>query len=262
MINQQPRSPVNPTVVPPHRYDARAYDKGRRENVVFWVEEVSRIARLNENSKILDLGCGTGIYTLGFGQNIALNSVCGLEPDLQMVSYAKIKDTGKLINWCGGIGEDVPFNSESFDCVFSSQVWHHIKDRRRAASECFRVLKEESPLIVRTILHEQWKRKTVVEFFPEVLELELRRYPSNRDFEEYFYGAGFSRVKFCYYELERYMFPDEFLEVAHRKLWSMFWHLSDEVINRGVKKLLEYKLVKPNKPIRNDELITLVIAWK
>lgn len=245
------------------KYDASEYDKGRRdEDFPFWVREASRIAELNENSKILDLGCGTGNYTLEFRQNMALNSICGLEPDPQMISQARVKDVDKSINWCVGAGENLPFVSGTFNCVFSSQVWHHIKDRERAASECFRVLKENSPLIIRTISHEQWKRKTVTQLFPEVLTLELGRYPSDRDFEGYFYKAGFHPVKFYYYEIERYVPPDDLIEVAQKKLWSMFWHLSDEAIERGVKKLIEYKRLNPEKPIRNDELITLVVAWR
>jgi ubiquinone/menaquinone biosynthesis C-methylase UbiE len=243
-------------------YDAGEYDKGRREDFTFWVKETSRIAGLDENSKILDLGCGTGNYTMEFRQNMASNPICGLDPDLQMISQAKIKDTGKSIYWCIGLGEDLPFTSQSFDCVFASQVWHHIKDRWRAAAECFRVLKEESPLIVRTLSHEQWKRKTVTQLFPEVLSLELGRYPSDKDFEEYFYKAGFSNVEFHRYEIEGYTSPDEFIEVAQKRLWSMFWYLSNEAIGRGVKKLLEFKQANPNKPIRNDELITLVAAWR
>jgi len=246
-----------------YKYDASEYDKGRRdEDFPFWVREASRIAELNENSKILDLGCGTGNYTLEFKQNMGLNSICGLEPDPQMISQARVKDVDKSINWCTGAGESMPFVSETFDCVFSSQVWHHIKDRWRAAAECFRVLKEKAPLIVRTISREQWKRKTVIQLFPEVLAVELGRYPSDRDFKWYFNKAGFRQVKFYSYEIERYVSPYDLIEVAQKKLWSMFWHLSDKAIESGVKKLLEYKQMNPNKPIRNDELITLVVTWR
>jgi len=244
------------------KYDASEYDKGRREDFTFWIKESSRIAGLNQNSKILDLGCGTGNYALEFRRNWSSNSICGLDPDSQMISQARAKDADKSIDWCLGVGENFPFHSQSFDCIFASQVWHHIKDRWRAAAECFRVLKKEAPLIIRTLSHEQWKQKTVTQLFPEVLQVELIRYPSDKNFEEYFHKAGFNNVEFRRYEIEMYTSPDEYIEAARKKLWSMFWHLSEEAIDRGVSKLLEYKHMNPDKLIRNDELITLVVAWK
>lgn len=117
-------------------------------------------------------------------------------------------------------------------------------------------------MIIRTISHEQWKQKTVTQLFPDVLQVELTRYPSDKDFEEYFYKAGFGNVEFRRYEIEMYTSPDEYVEAAQKKLWSMFWHLSEEAIDRGVRRLFEYKRMNPVKPIRNDELITLVVAWK
>jgi len=245
------------------RYDAKEYDKGRTgEDVDYWVDEAVRIARLSEASKVLDFGCGTGNYTFGFLRTGVLGSVCGLEPAFQMVAAARAKDAQRLVYWCVGTGEGIPFCNGSFDCVFSSQVWHHLKDKESAASECFRVLKDKSPVVIRTISHEQWRRKTVTRFFPEVVELELRRYPSDEAFERIFVDAGFSRVEFRRYALEQYTSADEYIEVATKKLWSMFWHLSDESIRRGIAKLTEYKASNPNIPLRNDDLITLVIAWK
>lgn len=94
-----------------NRYDAKGYDKGRSgESVTFWVEEVSRIGNLNKASKILDFGCGTGIYTLEFKQNQALSSICDLEPDPQMIRSARSKDDEKMISWCIGVGEISPLN--------------------------------------------------------------------------------------------------------------------------------------------------------
>lgn len=245
------------------RYDAKEYDKGRTgEDFDYWVSEASRIAGVNQTSKALDFGCGTGNYTLAFLRGGILGSACGLEPDSQMVGTARKKDSSRSIYWSIGVGEALPFLDETFDCVFSSQVWHHLKEKERAASECFKVLKKNSPVVIRTISHEQWKRKTVTRFFPEVLDLELGRYPSDGQFEKIFVDAGFSSVEFKRYALEQYTTANEYIEVATKKLWSMFWHLSDESIRSGLTRLAEYKALNPDQPLRNDDLITLVVAWK
>jgi len=59
----------------------------------------------------------------------------------------------------------MPVRSNIFNCIFASQVWHQIVDKLKAAKECFRVLKESSSLIIRTISHEQLKTKTVFKYF-------------------------------------------------------------------------------------------------
>ena len=245
------------------RYDAKEYDKGRTgENIGYWVEEASRIAGLDEDSKVLDFGCGTGNYTLGFVQSEAPGFICGLEPDVQMISAARMKDAQRRVNWCIGVGEGIPFKKETFSCIFSSQVWHHLKDKEKAAAECCRVLRKNAPIVVRTISHDQWKEKTVTRFFPEVLQVELRRYPSEADYRRYFLEAGSKRVEFHRHTLEQYSTPDEYIEVAKKKLWSMFWHLTDEQIREGIAKLLEYRNAHPGEALRNDDLITLVVAWR
>jgi len=244
-------------------YDAKEYDRGRSgEDFWFWIEEASSLAGLNDDAKILDLGCGTGNYTLTFVEKFPDASVFGLEPDAKMVEVARGKDRDRKVNWCIGVGERMPMKADVFDCMFSSQVWHHLKDRRGTARECLRVLKMGCPNIIRTISHDQWRRKTVVQIFPEVLESEIRRYPSDDEFKAYFVEAGFRRVRLHDYSFERYTTPNEFIEVATKKLWSMFWQLTEEAISRGVAKMEDFRARNPGVQIRNDELITLVEATK
>ena len=62
------------------RYDVSYYEKGRKgESVSFWIGEAIKIAKLNVCSKILDLGCGTGLYTREFGIRIAYYNIFGLD---------------------------------------------------------------------------------------------------------------------------------------------------------------------------------------
>ena len=195
---------------------AKDYDKGRSgENVGFWAEEARRLARLGDGPLILDLGCGTGIYTLGIG-SLASATMCGLDPSVGMLRRAMEKSAST--HWFNAVGERMPVRSSVFDCVFSSQVWHHIEDRQGTADECGRVLRTGGAVVIRTISHDQLRGKTVFEFFPEILGNQLRVYPSMEDFERYFGNAGFASTEHFAYELERYQPASEFIEVAQKKL--------------------------------------------
>jgi ubiquinone/menaquinone biosynthesis C-methylase UbiE len=239
---------------------AGEYDKGRRgEDVEFWAAETEKLAALDNSSLVLDLGCGTGIYTLGIEARTSAK-MCGLDPSAGMLGQAREK-LGS-VSWFNAAGERLPLRGGIFDCVFSSQVWHHITDRQGTANECGRVLRDCGTVVIRTISHEQLREKVVFRFFPEILDNQLRVYPSNEDFFRYFRDAGFNPTEHHAYRLERYQAPSEFIEIAQKKLWSMFRPITLEGLERGVEELRRYEREHPGEPIRNDEAITLVVARK
>lgn len=236
------------------------YDKGRsRENTGFWAEETVKLAQLDEASLVLDLGCGTGIYTLSVGLRTS-NSICGLDPVAGMLRQAR--DKSKNISWLNAVGEGIPIRQGVFDCIFSSQVWHHIEDKGKTARECFRVLKPKGALVIRTISHEQLRKKVVFSFFPEILAHQLEVYPSREEFNTYFKSAGFASTEHFNYTIQRFQPASEFIEVAEKKLWSMFRPITQEGLEKGVEKLRRHQKDHPGQPIRNDETITLVVAKK
>ena len=239
---------------------AKDYDKGRSsENVELWAEETRRIAGLNKSSIVLDLGCGTGLYTAGLLSETGA-TLCGMDPVPDMLG--KSMEKSRSIHWFNAIGERLPLRPSVLDCIFSSQVWHHIEDKQGTADECGRALKAGGYVVIRTISHEQLRQKVVFKYFPEIMENQLRVYPSNEDFERYFSNAGFSNTTEIPYTLERYQTVEEFVEIAEKKLWSMFRPISQEGLEKGVEQLWRYKESHGDEPIRNDELITLVVSCK
>jgi ubiquinone/menaquinone biosynthesis C-methylase UbiE len=239
---------------------AQDYDRGRSgEDVLFWAGETKRLARLEEESVILDMGCGTGIYTIGLRDHTSA-TICGLDPSVGMLSQAMEKT--RSVHWFNAVGERLPIRSGVLDCIFSSQVWHHITEKQETADECGRVLNTHGTVVIRTISHEQLRRKVVFKFFPEIMENQLRVYPSNEEFSSYFREAGFNSVSFQDYELERYQEASLLIEVAQKKLWSMFRSISQEGLEKGLIELRRHEATHQGKPIRNDETITLVTVRK
>ena len=94
---------------------AQDYDKGRSgEDVIFWAGETKELARLDEESIILDMGCGTGIYTVGLRDHTSATT-CGLDPSVGMLSQAKEKT--RSIHWFNAVGERLPIQLREREAI-------------------------------------------------------------------------------------------------------------------------------------------------
>ena len=239
---------------------ASEYDKGRRgEDLELWGNETRRLANLEEEDLVLDLGCGTGLYAVAIGrESDAL--MCGMDPAVGMLGQAREKS--RDVHWFNGIGEWLPVREGFLDCIFSSQVWHHIQDKQGTADECGKALKVDGTVVIRTISHRQLHEKVVFKYFPEIKQNQLDVYPSDEEFTAYFKNAGFSEMEFHEYTEERYQTVEEFIEIATKKLWSMFRPITEEGLRKGVEDLRRYYDESGGAPVRNDEMITLVVLRK
>lgn len=64
------------------------------------------------------------------------------------------------------------------------------------------------------------------------------------------------------FSLGRYQTVEEFVEIAEKKLWSIFRLISQEGLENGVADLWKHYEEWGGEPVRNDELITLVVSRK
>jgi len=94
---------------------------------------------------VLDIGCGTGTFATLVKKRFPKVEVIGLDPDQKALARAKRKSdrAGVSIQFDRGFADDLPYESNSFDVVFSSFMFHHLegKDREKTLREVRRVLK-------------------------------------------------------------------------------------------------------------------------
>ncbi len=86
-----------------------------------------------EGARLLDVGCGVGLYSGQFSRLGA--SVVGVELDPQVATLARSRAPGVVV----APAEALPFPSELFDIVFSHEVIEHVTDDQAAVSEMVRV---------------------------------------------------------------------------------------------------------------------------
>ncbi len=102
-------------------------------------------ANLSDAARALEIGCGTGTLSILLKQTYPQLDVVGLDPDPKALSRADLKSAraGLSIRYERGYADALPFADGSFDRVFSSMMYHHLRpeDRSRMLRETHRVLR-------------------------------------------------------------------------------------------------------------------------
>lgn len=176
------------------------------------------------DKKILDVGCGEGVWLEKFTEFTTPEYVYGTEYDHEQVVMLKQSDSAVLnkchiptsnIEECGA--EQMPFPNDMFDIVFCHEVLEHVQDDQQSVNEMVRVLKPGGKLIIftpnRAWPFEQhgmfWRGKYYwgnipllpwLPFLYKYLAPHVRNY-SNRKLESLFKGL---QVKIIYH---KHVFP-------------------------------------------------------
>lgn len=107
-------------------------------------------AQLQPNHVVLDVGCGTGTLAVLIKRSHPAVDVIGLDPDSKALAIArhKAEKAHVSVRFELGFADALPFESATFDRVFSSMMFHHLKreDRPRVLAEIRRVLKPDGRL--------------------------------------------------------------------------------------------------------------------
>jgi ubiquinone/menaquinone biosynthesis C-methylase UbiE len=125
------------------------HEKRLIPNKNFWNEFIevpameSLLKNAVKNKQVLDLGCGSGIFTnrlKTYGANIV-----GSDLSKTLIEIAK-KDFPKIPFYVGD-AQKTTFKKDSFDIVCSSLMIHYIKDLNKLFKEVSRILKKDGKFV-------------------------------------------------------------------------------------------------------------------
>jgi ubiquinone/menaquinone biosynthesis C-methylase UbiE len=108
-----------------------------------------------------------------------------------MLEQAQTKLRDQRVRYQVGCAEAILLPNDSVDLVFMSMSFHHFKDRRLAARECHRVLRDGGTALLRTGTRERIPSYPYVEFFPASLPIMEDCLPTEAFVREVFKAAGF-----------------------------------------------------------------------
>jgi ubiquinone/menaquinone biosynthesis C-methylase UbiE len=111
-------------------------------------ERVVASAGVEEGMRVLDVACGTGNAALPAARAGAQVTGLDLVPDLLENGRQKAAGAGVEIEWVEGDAENLPFDDDGFDRVFSTFGHMFAPRHRRTADEMARVSREGGAIAI------------------------------------------------------------------------------------------------------------------
>jgi len=184
---------------PPIDYDAIAesYAAHRRASPKVLEHLTERLSQ-RQTGSLLEMGCGTADYLAVLAQRMKAPGV-GFDKSTEMLRQGRRKHPGLTLNHADAEAA-FPFDDNSFDLCFSVNLVHYLANLRAFFAEAYRVAKRPAVVVSVTDSKDDIRRRTVSEYFPETLEIELNRYPAIPQIVSAMEEAGWTGIELTHTE--------------------------------------------------------------
>ncbi len=187
---------------------------------------------LDQATSVLEVGCGTGNYITALTTRVGCSG-WGVDPSSQMLAQARKRSD--RINFKLGQAESLAFFSEFFDLVFSVDVIHHLDNHLPYFREAYRVLKPGGKVCTTT--DSEWiirHRQPLAYYFPETIEVDLKRYPGLAYLRQVMTQAGFSQIGERTVEFAS---PLTDIQLYRDRAYSVLHLISAEAFQSGIERM-------------------------
>lgn len=179
----------------------------------------------NKNGLYLDIGCGTGNYTVAL-QEKGFQCI-GIDPSIEMLQKAQSKN--QSIQWNIASAEKTNLLQNSIDGIIAFLTIHHWSNLMQAFSELAYVLKPDGKIVIFTSTPTQMKGYWLNHYFPKMMEDSIAQMPTLDLIEKALNFAGINITKTETYSIQPDL-KDQFLYCGKQDPELYF----DESIRHGI----------------------------
>lgn len=126
-----------------HNYDVNFF----RNYYIKFLRSVINEVNIKKNSKILDIGCGTGIVLSILKNKNKKLKLYGIDISKNMLKISQ-KRLGKNVNLKLESIEETNFKTNYFDYIFSTEAFHHYYNHELAMKNIYNILKKNGEFIL------------------------------------------------------------------------------------------------------------------
>lgn len=200
---------------------AGAYDHGR---LASWFRYTQDLALdelgLRPDSRVLDVGCGTGYAAVAAGAQCSTGLACGIDISGGMLREARRNRPEQLsdrVSFHQAEAQALPFPEATFDRLLCTNSFHHYSRPHRALAEMHRVLEPGGRLVVLDNAPDGFWYTWLWDRVLRILERGHVRYYKSSQLGEMIAESGFTDVR-C--EFLRREFLKHGKLAACLQLWS------------------------------------------
>jgi ubiquinone/menaquinone biosynthesis C-methylase UbiE len=199
-----------------------------------WLSAIRRSAPLRPGSRVVDVGCGTGRFSVGLAEAYS-SHVVGLDNSAKML--AEVLSSDERVCYCIADARALPLRGGSVGMVFLSNVVHHLADFPKAAEGFAHVLERGGFVVVRNYVREQLRDVPYLEFFPEAHAASVSALASGREIGDTFRRAGLTLFSHQSIRQPVAASPIEYLSKVQSRVYSDLAEISDDAFEAGVARM-------------------------
>jgi ubiquinone/menaquinone biosynthesis C-methylase UbiE len=230
------------------KYDAigEGYNSTRRADP-YITQRMLQLMEPQKKATYLDLGCGTGNYTLAFAAEGV--KMVGVDPSEAMLKEAKAaKGSSRKTSFELGSAEQIPAEDGEYEGAFAMFTVHHWQDLAASFKELERVLAPGGRVAIFTSTPVQMEGYWLCHYFPKMMQAGIEEMPSTLDLVAASADTSLRLIFAEPYNIQEGLQdgilysgkhnPHFYLDATNRKGISSFASLANSTeVNRGVSQL-------------------------
>jgi ubiquinone/menaquinone biosynthesis C-methylase UbiE len=242
---------------------SKVYDNNEKRQRISKDTNIQDVLDRNKISevRILDVGCGTGIYFEKQYSFYKYSNIAwyGIDPSEEMLAIAKTKNT--TATYTLSSAEQIPFPNEYFDYITMRFSFHHMTDKVKVLREISRVLKHGGLFryenIDPFIMQEWW----VFKYFPKTVDIVNNTYWTIESLIDECQKNGLTYKKTSKENTNITMAMYEIYNEASMRDISQLNILSDSDYQIGLKSIMK-DMDTMTKPIPEGVILTNIVFAK
>lgn len=131
---------------------AESYDQGRISRWFQYTQGLTvGLMNLKPQSRVLDVGCGTGFAVFLLGSMLPEGKSCGIDISAEMIAQARAKvsdDFKGRVEFHQASSDNIPYPSGEFDYIMCTNSFHHYPDPLQVLGEMRRLLKPGGQVVI------------------------------------------------------------------------------------------------------------------